>query len=101
MGQGPQNMIVAAIMQHRNAVIFCSENGMLKLACTFIRGMGAVLPKEAKYALKNVPPRNKGVDDMAYKRELEDWIDGELIRVEDAISDYVFKYFERGSNRLD
>jgi hypothetical protein len=96
-------MLQAAIVQHRGAVIFCCENNLLRLACTFVRAMGKALPKEAAFEIHEYPKkRAQGQNTDEYRVVLEDWIDTELTRTEGAISDYVKEFYERGgANRLD
>jgi len=95
----PASMIMAGILQVRQAAINCYENTNYYLSAQLYWQSAALLPVEAKKTLKLDPPPSAG-DKNAMTPELSlaarQWIEKYAAHINEQISVYVYGYFERG-----
>jgi len=99
-GKGPAIMLIKGQSQYRQAYIYAIQQGNWLSAVDSIIGMASILPIEAKYPIPQPPhvlfegARAITPSDSAI---LKKWCVEEKARVEQAISQYVYRFYKTWS----
>lgn len=100
--KGPAVMLIRGNAQYRNAYIIALARRDWFGAIDAICGMASILPKEANYKLPEPPQvlfTSQHID-IPKEIEIKKWVLTERVRVEQAISQYVYKFYKSGGSTL-
>ena len=99
--KGPAVYLIRGNAQYRNAYLIAEANGNWFAAVDAVLGMAAPLPREANFHMPEPPEcLFKMVKQDSDKIVIQKWLMLESKKVENAISQYVHKFYKMGASSL-
>lgn len=101
--KGPAVMLIRGQAQYRNAYLIAIANKNWIAAVAAVLGMASLLPREANYNIPEPPKELMEAQVLEYHkmREVQKWLYVEEVRVENAISTYVYQFYKKGGENKD
>ena len=99
--KGPAVYLIRGNAQYRNAYLIAEANGNWIAAVDAVLGMAALLPREANFQVPEPPScLFKQVLQHEDRVVVQKWLMIESKKVENAISQYVHRFYMQGSSSL-
>lgn len=98
-GKGPAVMLIRGQAQYRNAYIIALANKNWIAAVDAVLGMASIMPKETNQEIPE-PPKQvfKQTLEQADIVKIQEWLLVEKVKVERAVSQYVYKFYKTGAS---